>query len=207
MQQPDSARPHHDRLAPLALFLVLALAAPALAHDAHADGSFASGITHPFGGLDHVLAMIAVGIWGAQLGRPEIWLLPITFPLVMAIGGAAGLMGFPIPGAEIGIAISAVALGVMVLLEARPPIGVSMAMVGVFAVFHGYAHGAELPAGQSGLLYSLGFVISTGVLHAIGIGIGTIHRWSQGRVALRVAGGGVMAGGLFFLITSLGWMS
>ncbi len=187
--------------AALALF-----ASPALAHDGEVGG-FLSGILHPISGLDHVLAMVAVGLWGAQLGKPQIWLLPITFPLVMAIGGAAGLMGFPLPGVEIGIAGSAIALGALVLLEAKPPIWASMLLVAAFAIFHGYAHGTELPEDQSGALYSLGFVISTGMLHALGIAIGAIHRWPKGEAALRAAGGVVAIGGMFFLATSLGWIA
>jgi urease accessory protein len=126
---------------------------------------------------------------------------------MMACGAALGLMGYPLPGVEVGIACSAVALGLMVLLEARPPQMVSLALVAFFAVFHGHAHGTELPAGQSGLLYSFGFVIATGLLHAVGIGIGLLHHWQAGRVLLRAAGAGVLVGGLFFLCRSIGWLS
>jgi urease accessory protein len=136
-----------------------------------------------------------------------VWLLPVAFPLMMACGAALGLMGYPLPLVEVGIACSAIALGLMVLLEARPPQLVSLTLVAFFAMFHGHAHGTELPAGQSGLLYSFGFVISTGLLHAVGIGIGTVHRWHAGRVFLRTAGAGVLAGGLFFLYRSIGWIS
>ena len=143
--------------------------------------------------------MVAVGVWGAQLGAPAIWLLPVTFPLVMAFGGFLGLVGVPLPGVEIGIAASAVLLGAAVMTERRVPLYAAGALVGLFAIFHGHAHGTELPPGQSGLLYSLGFVIATGCLHAIGIAIGAIHRWPAGKIALRVAGGGIGLAGLFFL--------
>jgi urease accessory protein len=143
--------------------------------------------------------MVAVGLWGAQLGAPAIWLLPITFPIVMALGGFLGLLGVPLPGVEIGIAASAILLGAAVMTERRPPLYAAAALVGFFAVFHGHAHGTELPPGQSALLYSLGFVMATGCLHAIGIAIGAVHRWRAGRIALRVAGGGVGLAGLFFL--------
>jgi urease accessory protein len=176
------------------------LATPALGHveSGQATG-FLSGFTHPISGLDHVLAMVAVGLWGAQLGLPAIWLLPVTFPIVMALGGLLGLLGVPLPGVEIGIAASAILLGVAVMTERRPPLYAAAALVGFFAIFHGHAHGTELPAGESGLLYSLGFVVATGCLHAIGIAIGAVHRWPAGRVALRIAGGGVGLAGMFFL--------
>ena len=184
--------------------IVLLVASPAWAHAQQGQAAgFLSGVRHPVSGLDHVLAMIAVGLWGAQLGAPAIWLLPVTFPLVMAIGGFLGLVGVPIPGVEVGVALSAILLGAMVAREARPPLAAAAAMVGFFAIFHGHAHGTELPPGQSGLLYSVGFVIATGCLHAIGIGVGLIHRWSWGRTALRAAGAGVAAAGAFFLWRAL----
>jgi urease accessory protein len=175
---------------------------PVLAH-AHIEsgeaGGFLTGLGHPVSGLDHVLAMISVGLWGAQLGAPAMWLLPVAFPMMMACGGMLGLMGMPLPGVEVGIAVSAIVLGAMVLSEARPPLWVALTIVAFFAVFHGHAHGTELPEGQSGLLYSMGFVIATGCLHGVGIGIGLIHRWTAGRVALRIAGALVVIAGLFFL--------
>jgi urease accessory protein len=185
------------------LLLALSCAAFATRSLAHAESGQAagllSGLAHPVSGLDHLLAMLAVGLWGAQLGAPAIWLLPITFPLVMAMGGLLALLGVPLPGAEVGIAASAILLGAAVMTERRIPVYAAAVLVGFFAVFHGHAHGTELPAGQSGLLYSFGFVVATGCLHAIGIAIGSVHRWPAGRVALRVAGGGVGLAGVFFL--------
>jgi urease accessory protein len=184
----------------------LALCMPLLAH-AHAEPGAAtgllSGLAHPVSGLDHVLAMIAVGLWGAQLGRPAIWLLPVTFPLVMACGGFIGLLGIPLPGVEIGIALSAIALGLMVAVAARPPLMVAAALVAFFAVFHGHAHGTELPDAASGVLYSVGFVVATGCLHGVGIGIGLVHRWSLGRTLVRVGGGLVLLAGCGFLWQAL----
>jgi urease accessory protein len=178
----------------------LLLALPAWAHEqAGQAGGFVTGMLHPVSGLDHVLAMVAVGLWGAQLGAPAIWLLPVTFPLVMAFGGFLGLLGVPLPGVEVGIALSAILLGTMVATQSRPPLWLAAAVVGFFAVFHGHAHGTELPAGQSGLAYSIGFVIMTGALHATGIAIGLIHRWRKGRIVLRGAGAVVGAAGVFFL--------
>ena len=162
-----------------------------------------SGLLHPLSGPDHVVAMLAVGLWGAQLGPPALWLLPVTFPMVMALGGLLALLGLSVPGVELGIALSAVTLGVVVLRAARPHWLLAAALVGVFAVFHGHAHGTELPEGASGLLYSLGFVVATGGVHAVGIAIGLVHRWPAGRVALRVAGAGVTAAGLLFLAQGL----
>ncbi len=161
--------------------------------------SFITGLEHPWSGLDHVLAMIAVGIWGAQLGTPAIWILPITFPLVMSLGAMFGLLGIPLPGIEIGIATSAIVLGIMVMGEVSPKIYVAVVLVGCFAVFHGHAHGTELPPGQSGLLYSIGFVFATGCLHGVGIAIGLIHRWPFGKLVLRGSGAFIFVMGIFFL--------
>ncbi|GMU71712.1 MAG: HupE/UreJ family protein [Burkholderiales bacterium] len=185
------------------LVVAAALAATSLPTFAHSEtgqaSGFLTGFAHPFSGLDHILAMVAVGLWGAQLGAPAIWILPLTFPLVMAFGGFLGLVGVGIPGVELGIAASAVLLGAAVMTERRIPLFAAAALVGFFAIFHGHAHGTELPPGQSGLLYSLGFVVATGCLHAIGIAAGAVHRWPSGKVALRVAGSVVSLAGLVFL--------
>jgi hydrogenase/urease accessory protein HupE len=193
------------RLGPLfrtmALIVFVFLCAQmAFAHPQKGEAvGFLTGFRHPISGLDHVLAMVAVGLWGAQLGAPAIWVLPVAFPMVMAFGGMLGLMGVPLPGTEYGIALSAILLGAAVLFECARLLGVAAALVGVFAIFHGHAHGTELPPGQSALLYSMGFVIATGCLHALGIGIGTVHRWSWGQKLLRVAGALVVIGGSFFM--------
>ncbi len=188
----------------LALLAALATPTSAWAHlQAGEAGGFLSGVHHPISGWDHVLAMVAVGLWGAQLGAPALWLLPVTFPMVMALGAMMGLLGIPLPGVEIGIALSAMVLGTLVATEKRPPLWVAACIVGFFAIFHGHAHGTELPAGQSGLLYSAGFVMATGCLHGMGIAIGVIHRWSAGRLVLRVAGGFIAAAGVYFLVSGL----
>jgi urease accessory protein len=195
--------PHALRDVFLALLLALA-AAPVHAHQQTGQAAgFLTGLKHPVSGLDHVLAMISVGLWGAQLGAPAVWLLPVVFPMVMAFGGFLGLLGIPLPGIEVGIAVSALLLGLMIALEARPPLWGAAVLVGFFAIFHGYAHGTELPAGESGLLYSVGFVIATGCLHATGIGIGVAHRWRAGRIALRAAGAIVAVAGVGFLWRAL----
>lgn len=184
--------------------LLLALPAVALAHAEHGGAAgFGSGFSHPWSGLDHVIAMVAVGLWGAQLRAPAVWVLPVAFPLVMAIGGFLGLIGLPLPGVEIGIAVSAVLLGTAVLAEFRAPLAVATIAVGIFGLFHGHAHGTELPEGQDGVVYSLGFVLATGLLHGVGIALGVIHRWPAGRVALRGAGGVIAALGGYFLWQAL----
>jgi urease accessory protein len=184
--------------------LVLLWTSWAHAHVEHGQATgFVTGFGHPWSGLDHVLAMIAVGIWGAQLGAPAVWLLPVVFPMVMAQGAFLGLIGLPLPGVEVGIALSALLLGAMVWSEVRPKLVVAALLVGAFAVCHGHAHGTELPAGQSGLLYSMGFVIATGCLHGLGIALGLLHRWPIGKLALRGAGALIAVMGVLFLWRAL----
>ena len=174
--------------------------APVHAHVQTGEASgFLTGVGHPVSGLDHVVAMIAVGLWGAQLGAPALWLLPVTFPMMMALGGVAGLLGVPLPGIEVGIAASAVLLGLVVMFALRPPLAVAVALVAVFAVFHGHAHGTEPPPGQSALLYSMGFVVATGCLHGVGIAIGVIQRWRWGQTLLRAVGAVVALAGIVFM--------
>lgn len=162
-------------------------------------GGFASGFMHPLMGLDHVSAMVAVGILGAFMGRPALWVLPIVFPLVMAFGGVLGLAGLPIPGIEIGIALSSVVLGIMIVLPTKPSLWIASIVVAIFAIFHGYAHGAELPSAANPLAYSLGFVVSTGLLHLTGIAIGELIRWPVGKMVARAAGGVIALAGVGFL--------
>jgi urease accessory protein len=180
--------------------LLIILATPALAHVGDGvAGGFLGGFSHPLFGPDHVVAMVAVGLWGAFLGAPAIWQLPVVFPLVMAFGGALGILSVPIPGIEIGIATSAIVLGLMVALAARPPLWIAAVLVGAFAIFHGHAHGAELPPGADAVAYSLGFVVATGMLHLCGIAFGLLTRWSAGRIAVRAAGGAIALAGTVFL--------
>lgn len=162
-------------------------------------GGFVSGLTHPIFGLDHVIAMVAVGLWGVFLGRPAIYVLPIVFPLIMAFGGALGVLGIPIPAVEAGIATSAVVLGLLIAFAVRAPVPIATAIVGVFAVFHGHAHGTELPESASAAAYSVGFVLSTGLLHLAGIGLGELGRGKFGRIAARGLGGLIAVMGLAFL--------
>jgi urease accessory protein len=182
--------------------LTLPLLSPMTAHahtETGAATGFLNGLQHPLSGWDHILAMIAVGLWGAQLGAPAVWVLPVAFPMAMAFGGMIGLMGFPLPGVEIGIAMSALVLGGMVSTEYGPPLWVAAVIVGGFALFHGHAHGTELPPSSHSMLYSIGFVVATGTLHGCGIALGLGHRWKSGRLAIRAAGTCVLVGGLLFL--------
>jgi urease accessory protein len=189
---------HLRSLAVLALALQFSQVADAHIRKGEASG-FLSGVRHPISGLDHVLAMIAVGLWGAQLGAPAIWVLPVAFPMVMALGGMMGLLGIPLPGTEYGIAASMILLGGVVLFELKPPLWAAALLVSFFAIFHGHAHGTELPPGQDGLLYSMGFVCATGCLHGVGVSIGLVHRWTWGQMFLRLSGGFISAMGMYFL--------
>lgn len=187
----------------IARFLLPALMlapALALAHEGEGlVGGFASGFLHPILGWDHVVAMLAVGLWGAFLGAPAIWALPVVFPLVMAVGGALGVLGVPLPMVEAGIAASGVALGLLVLTATRLPLAAAAVIVGVFAIFHGHAHGTELPQAANPFAYAIGFVLGTGLLHAAGIAFGLLARWPAGKAAVRAGGGVISLVGLAYL--------
>lgn len=183
----------------LVLLAGLCLAGAAGAHTANMSGhGFVAGFSHPIFGLDHMLAMLAVGMWGAFLGAPAIWALPVTFPLVMAFGAMLGIAGVPLPGAEWVIAFSMVALGAAIALAARPPILVAAALVGLFAIFHGFAHGQEMPAEASALPFAIGFVLATGLIHILGIAIGLVVRLPNGTGILRFGGLLIAAVGCWF---------
>ncbi len=183
---------------------VLMTATSASAHSGGAAGAgFATGFLHPVLGWDHVAAMVAVGLWGAFLGAPAIWVLPVAFPLVMALGGALGVAGVPLPGIETGIAASALVIGLAVALAARPPLWMAAVIVAAFAVFHGHAHGAEMPQAANPLAYAAGFVVATGLLHLAGIAFGLLAARPAGRIAVRAAGGVIALGGIGFLTGAL----
>lgn len=175
-------------------------AAPAAAHSGTGlAGGFAAGFLHPLSGFDHLLAMVSVGLWGAFLGRPLIVALPVIFPTVMALGGVLGIAGVPFPPVEIGIAVSVLVLGVMIAGAVRAPVVLASLIVAGFAIFHGYAHGTELPSAADPVGYSAGFVFATGLLHVVGIGIGLINARPGGAVATRSLGGLVALAGVWFL--------
>lgn len=186
---------------PLLVLVLLCAPEPAAAHtEVRISGGLLSGFLHPLLGVDHLVAMVAVGLWGAQLGAPGIWVLPICFPAVMAVGGVLGVLGVPLQFSELVIAASALVLGFAVALALRVPFWAAAIVVGVFAVFHGYAHGRELPDAASPLAYGVGFVVATGMLHALGILIGVTTRWRTGATAVRVLGAMIAGlGGMFLL--------
>ncbi|ADP71048.1 HupE/UreJ protein [Rhodomicrobium vannielii ATCC 17100] len=191
-------------LGSLAAFaLCLTASSPAFAHtQVGVAGGFLSGFTHPIFGADHLVAMVAVGLWGAQLGSPAIWVLPIAFPSVMAIGGLFGVLGVPLPMVELLVSGSAVVLGLMVALNARPPLVIAGLIVAAFAIFHGHAHGAELPEAANPLAYGVGFVLATGLLHLCGIIIGLLVAWPMGARLVRGCGVLIACLGCYFVA---GW--
>ncbi len=182
----------------------LFFAQPALAHSGTGlAGGFLSGFLHPLSGFDHMLAMVAVGLWGAFLGRPLIVALPVIFPTVMAFGAMLGMANVPIPRVEFGIALSVVTLGVLIAGGIRAPVWAAALIVAVFAIFHGYAHGKELPSAADPIGYSVGFVLSTGLLHVVGIGLGMLHKVRGGVVVTRAVGGLIGLAGLGFLYAAI----
>lgn len=161
----------------------------------HAAG-FSAGIVHPFIGLDHLLAMLAVGVWAAQLGGRALWRVPLAFMTMMAVGAGFALAGVMPPSVETGIASSVLVLGLLIAFAVRFPIGASMTLVGVFALFHGYAHGTELPQAASAALYGLGFLLATAVLHVAGAGLGMVFGRKLPAAWVRLTGAGIAAAGL-----------
>lgn len=181
------------------------LGGPALAHTGAATGgAFAAGLMHPLNGLDHLLAMVAVGLWGAVLGRPLVHALPVVFPQMMVVGGILGILAVPLLSIELGIALSVLLLGILIAGEIRLPVALACVVVGVFAIFHGYAHGQELPEAANPLAYTAGFVLTTGTLHLAGIALGTVRKLPGGRVAAQVMGGATAFAGVFFLANVVG---
>ena len=167
-----------------------------------ATTGFAHGFLHPIGGLDHVLVMVAVGLFAVHLGGRALWLVPLSFVSMMAVGGALGMAGIELPFVEIGIALSVVVLGACVATGLHLPTAAAMALVGLFATFHGHAHGAEMPESTSGLEYAAGFVIATAMLHVCGIGLGLLlgkFGESHGTRIVRLAGGAMTLAGIVIL--------
>jgi urease accessory protein len=187
-------------LVPAAVCLAL-LPTPAVAHViSGAQGGFGSGFAHPLTGPDHFLAMFAVGLWGAQMGGRRVWTLPVTFPMIMVVGGIAGMSGVPLGGVEIGIALSILALGLAIALAWRPAEWVALALIAFFALCHGYAHGVELPLSADPADYAIGFVLATGLIHLLGIGVGlAFNKPMHGRLS-RGLGALIGLGGVYFLI-------
>ena len=190
------------------LYVASILAVMTTAVEAHtgigAISGFGQGFAHPLGGLDHILAMVAVGLFAINLGGRAMWLVPAAFVAMMAVSGMLGIGGVAVPFVEIGIALSVIVLGLAVALQWSIPISAAMVLVGFFAIFHGHAHGAEMPVSGAGLPYAIGFVSATALLHAIGLGFGFVagakvksyfHRVAQiGGGAMALAGVGILTG-------------
>jgi urease accessory protein len=165
---------------------------------------FTSGFGHPMTGVDHILAMVAVGMFAAHLGGRAMWLVPMSFVAMMAVGGALGITGVDLPLVELGIAMSVIVLGALVALQTSMPTSIAMGLVGFFALFHGHAHGAEMLEDVGGLTYAAGFMLATALLHIAGLGIGlglsrlaSTHSKSviqAGGIAMAAAGVGILAG-------------
>ena len=184
---------------------LMALPTAALAHTGHMEpGGFMHGFEHPLGGLDHLLAMVAVGLWAAQLGGRALWVLPAAFVASMLLGGFAGMEGLPLPSVELGILGSVLVLGGLVALQPRLPVAACAAIVVAFAVFHGYAHGAEMPEAASPLAYGAGFALATALLHGLGIAaIVAVRRLVQGaagQMAVRGSGAVIGFGGVALVL-------
>jgi urease accessory protein len=184
--------------APLAL-----VPAIALAHPGHDAADLVHGFMHPLGGIDHILAMVAVGLLAARMGGRALWLVPASFVGTMAVAGLAGMAGVVLSGAEAGIALSVLALGAMIAFGVRLPVAAAMGLVGFFAIFHGYAHGAEMPPTASGLAFGAGFVAATALLHGLGIVLGVSLAGSLGRHAVRLGGVATMLAGAVLLIGAI----
>ena len=185
--------------------LLLALLAPlsAMAHEGSSlpYGSFVAGLAHPVLGIDHFLAMVSVGIVSAQIGGRAIWTVPGTFVTVMALGGVLGWLNVGLASIEIGIAFSVLVLGIAIAADRKMPILVAMGAVAIFATFHGYAHGAEMPTVANPVKYALGFMTGTALLHIVGVLIGDISQhYARGKVLLRVAGAAIAGAGTWFLV-------
>jgi urease accessory protein len=187
------------RFLALAAFALPVLAHAHPGHDGHElTWDFTSGASHPFTGWDHLLAMLAIGFWAAQLGGRSRWLVPAAFIGVMAGGAVAAQAGLALPGLEAGIAASLLVLGLFIAAAVRLPAAAGMAVVGVFALFHGLAHGAEMPATAGGLGYGAGFIAATALLHATGLGLG--HACHSRLHVVRYAGGAVALAGAAALV-------
>ena len=174
----------------------------AYAHVGAGEASgFMHGLTHPISGLDHICAMVAVGLWAAQMGGRSVWAVPLTFVSVMILGGVMGMMGISLPFAETGIVLSVLMLGILIAASIRLPLWLSSSMVGLFALCHGHAHGAEMPDSASVMTYAFGFILSTATLHILGIMFGLgMHRLAHKQV-MRWVGASVALCGVYLAVS------
>ncbi len=187
-------------------FLVLGFLASANV-DAHGGeavarfGSFLGGVTHPVLGIDHLIAMLSVGIVSAQIGGRAIWIVPLCFVAMMGVGGALGMLDINVPAIEVGIALSVLFLGFIIAAEKSLPLSIAMACVGIFAIFHGHAHGSEMPAAAIPIRYALGFTTGTALIHIAGVFIGNIPgHYQRGPFILRCLGGVIAISGAVFVL-------
>jgi urease accessory protein len=208
--QPIEVVMHHRRAHPLLLsfggalawiMLSCLVAGPAWAHFGEAaHAGWSEGFAHPFSGIDHVVAMVALGVWAAQLGRRALWLIPLTFPASMAVGAALALQGVALPFAEDGVAISVAVLGVVLAVTSRPGLAAALGAAALFGLFHGYAHGVEMPFAAAPKLYALGFMSATMLLHGIGIALGRIAQSQRGQRLLPFGAAAVAGTGIALVI-------
>jgi len=191
----------------LITLLLITLPTAAFAHTGHGDtAGLAYGFMHPIGGLDHVLAMVAVGVFAYVLGGRALWLVPVSFVVMMAVGFVLGVAQVDVPFVELGIALSSVVIGGAAALGRPMPVAAAATLVGVFAIFHGHAHGAEMPTNAAGFEYAVGFMLATGLLHLVGIGaaMGVARLVGKyGKPVAQVAGGVFALGGIGVLA---GWL-
>ncbi|MCF7971015.1 MAG: HupE/UreJ family protein [Methylococcaceae bacterium] len=187
----------------LSKMLVLSIMFPSLAL-AHTGVGETTGVMHgfghPIGGVDHMLAMVAVGLWAAQIGGRALWVVPCTFIGVMALGGILGFSGLTVPFVEEGILVSILILGILIAGAFKLPLVYSSLIVGIFAIFHGYAHGAEMPASISAASYAVGFALATAMLHVVGIGLGILMQKTNLQTVNRFAGGAIALSGVYLAI-------
>ncbi len=175
-------------------------ASTAMAHTGHGPtAGFMAGFSHPLFGADHFLAMLAVGLWAGAIGARAVWLVPASFVAAMILGGVMGAQGLGLPAVELGITFSVIALGALVAFNPSLPLAMSMSIAAAFALFHGHAHGAEMPADASGFAYGAGFVLATAVLHATGLAAIAALKARLTPAALRITGGAVGVAGLALL--------
>jgi urease accessory protein len=195
--------PHYRRLSLLCVLPMVSFCEVALAHEEPLGGAgFATGLLHPALGFDHFLAMLSVGILSAQIGGRAIWYVPATFVLVMTFGGALGMSAVPVPSVELGIAVSVLILGIALATERYVPTWIAFACVAVFGIFHGHAHGTEMPVIANPWFYALGFVTGTAVIHVCGVlvGLGS-RRLRRGETYLRVLGVAIATAGAYLVVS------
>jgi urease accessory protein len=195
MTQSNMSRFNSSAVKALLAFTLLAPAS-AMAHTGHEVSGFMAGLSHPFGGLDHLLAMIAVGLWAARMGGRALWSVPAAFVITMFVGGALAVSGVTVPFIEGGIVLSVIVMGILLAFAVKFSPAICSVIVASFALFHGAAHGAEMPLAANGLTYAVGFALATAVLHIAGIALAKVSVQVKAELATRIAGGAIAVTGL-----------